>query len=235
MSRLAIPLAFGLIGTLILLALGNWQVNRLGEKEAYLAEIDARITQAPVPLPADPDPVSDRFLAVTATGRFAEDHIDVLASAKGVGAAYRVISAFETDEGRRIMVDRGFLPVAQRGVDRPEAAATITGNLHWPDEVDSFTPDPDLADRLWFARDVPALADVLNTEPVLIVLRTTTEDSPFAQPYPVDTAGIPNDHLEYAVTWFSLAAVWFMMTLYFVWRMRRPSAPSGPRRTSDES
>jgi surfeit locus 1 family protein len=119
------------------------------------------------------------------------------------------------------MVDRGFLPVAQRAVDRPAAGATVTGNLHWPDEVDSFTPDPDPADRLWFARDVPTLAGVLDTEPVLVVLRETSEPAPFATPFPVDTSGIPNDHLEYAVTWFSLAAVWFGMTLYFVWRMRR--------------
>lgn len=223
--RLAIPLAFGLIGTLILLALGNWQVNRLGEKEAFLAAIDARITQDPVPLPASPDPDTDRFLSVTVSGTFQDDHIDVLASAKGVGAAYRVITPFETTDGRRILVDRGFLPVADRAVDRTGGPATVTGNLHWPEEVDSFTPDPDPADRLWFAREVPELAEVLETEPVLLILRETSEASPFAQPFPVDTSGIPNDHLEYAVTWFSLAAVWFGMTLYFVWRMRRTKTP----------
>ncbi|MEM8582367.1 MAG: SURF1 family protein [Pseudomonadota bacterium] len=223
--RLAIPLAFGLIGTLILLALGNWQVNRLAEKEAYLTAIDARITQAPVELPANPEPTADRFLSVTTTGVFTDDHIDVLASAKGVGAAYRVITAFETQDGRRIMVDRGFLPVAERGIARTGGAATLTGNLHWPDEVDRFTPDPDPEDRLWFAREVSELAAVLDTESVLLVLRETSEATPFARPFPVNTSGIPNDHLEYAVTWFSLAAVWFGMTLYFVWRMRRTTTP----------
>ncbi|MDJ0859565.1 MAG: SURF1 family protein [Dinoroseobacter sp.] len=223
--RLAIPLAFGVSGTLILLALGNWQVKRLAEKEAYLAAIDARITQAPVALPAEPNPERDRFLSVTTTGAFTDDHIDVLASAKGVGAAYRVITAFKTEDGRRILVDRGLLPVAERGVLRTSGPATLTGNLHWPEEVDSFTPDPDPSDKLWFAREVPELAAELGTEQVLLVLRETSESSPFARPFPVDTSGIPNDHLEYAVTWFSLAAVWFGMTLYFVWRMRRSKTP----------
>ncbi|WP_425092726.1 SURF1 family protein [Tropicimonas sp. S265A] len=235
MTRFAIPLAFGLIGTLVLLALGNWQVNRLGEKEAYLAQIEARITEAAVAIPTAPDPEADRFLSVEATGTFTQDHLDVLASAKGVGAAYRVITAFETDDGRRIMVDRGFLPVAQRDVERTGGRATVVGNLHWPEEVDSFTPEPDPSDRLWFARDVPALAAHLNTEPVLLVLRETSEPAPFAKPYPVDTSGIPNDHLEYAGTWFSLAAVWFGMTLYYLWRMRRQGALSDGRKTTDES
>jgi surfeit locus 1 family protein len=40
-------------------------------------------------------------------------------------------------------------------------------------------------------------------------------------PLPVDTSGIPNDHLNYAITWFSLAALWMGMTLYLLWRIRR--------------
>ena len=35
---------------------------------------------------------------------------------------------------------------------------------------------------------------------------------------PVDTTRIPNDHLQYAITWFSLAAIWAAMSLYFVRR-----------------
>ncbi|WP_424964646.1 SURF1 family protein [Dinoroseobacter sp. S375] len=221
MRRMAIPLAFGVIGTLILLALGNWQVNRLAEKEAFLAEIDARIADLPVELPASPDPEADRFLAVELRGTYTGEEIDVLASAKGIGAAYRVISVFETEEGRRVLVDRGFLPVARRDTLRDFPEARLQGNLHWPDEVDGFTPEPDAASNTWFAREVPALAATLNTEPVLLILRATSEPAPFATPYPLDSSGIPNDHLEYAVTWFSLAAVWFGMTLYFLWRMRR--------------
>lgn len=221
MLRYGVPLAFGVIGTMILLALGIWQVDRLGEKQAFLAEIDGRIDDAPVSLPLEPDRAADRFMAVEVIGRYTSEEIDVLASAKGVGAAFRVISVFETDDARRILVDRGFLPVAQRDVARSFPQARLQGNLHWPEEVDGFTPEPDLADNMWFARDVPALAEALGTEPVLLILRATSETDPFATPYPVDSSGIPNDHLEYAVTWFSLAAVWFGMTGYFLWRMRR--------------
>jgi surfeit locus 1 family protein len=41
------------------------------------------------------------------------------------------------------------------------------------------------------------------------------------EPMPVDTSGIPNDHMNYAITWFSLAAVWLGMTAYLLWRIRQ--------------
>ena len=218
------PLLFGVAGTAVLLGLGFWQVGRLAEKEAYLAEIDERISKAPVTLPDNPDPAQDRFLSVEANGRFAGPEIDVLASRKTYGAGFRVISVFETTDGRRILVDRGFLPTDQRGEDRGQGNARIVGNLHWPDEVDGYTPEPDERTKMWFARDVPAMADALGTEPVLIVLRETSETDPVVTPFPVDSSGIPNDHLEYAITWFSLAAVWIGMTLYLLWRINRRTA-----------
>jgi surfeit locus 1 family protein len=97
--------------------------------------------------------------------------------------------------------------------------ARVVGTLHWPDETDSFTPPPDAARDIWFARDVPAMAAKLQTEPVLIVTREATGDG--ITPLPVGTQGIPNNHLNYAVTWFSLAAVWAGMTLLLLWRIRR--------------
>ena len=218
------PLVFGVAGTAVLLGLGFWQVGRLAEKEAYLAEIDARIYNAPVRLPDNPDPLRDRFLSVEVSGAFLRQEIDVLASRKTFGAGFRVVSVFETNDNRRILVDRGFLPTAQRDKDRGYGEARILGNLHWPDEVDSYTPEPDERTKMWFARDVPAMAEALGTEPVLVVLRETSESDPVVTPFPVDTSGIPNDHLEYAVTWFSLAAVWIGMTLYLLWRIRQRTA-----------
>ena len=217
--RMILPLLFGLVGCAILIALGSWQLQRLAWKQGILAQISARLTDTPVALPALPDPAGDKYLPVRVTGRFTGSEIDVLASLKEVGAGYRVIAAFRTDDGRMILIDRGFLPEDQRARPRLATTAAIVGTLHWPDETDSFTPPPDAAREIWFARDVPAMAAKLQTEPVLIVAREATGDG--ITPLPVDTQGIPNNHLNYAVTWFSLAAVWAGMTLLLLWRIRR--------------
>ena len=98
----------------------------------------------------------------------------------------------------------------------------ITGTLLWPDDVNSNTPDPDLGKNIWFARDIPAMADALQTAPLLVVATTTTPADPRLTPLPVTTANIKNDHLEYAITWFLLALVWAIMSLYLIFRTTRP-------------
>ena len=220
--RFILPLIFGLVGTAILVGLGVWQVQRLTWKEGVLSQIDLRLVDAPVALPDVPTEAADEYLPVVVTGQFQDAFVDVLVSTKQSGPGFRAITVFLTDQGRRILVDRGFVPERDKAAPRGQAQATVTGNLLWPDEVDGFTPDPDMGRNIWFARDLPAMAAHLGAEPVLVVARETTEPAPPATPMPVDSAGISNDHLQYAVTWFSLATIWVLMTGYFLWRQRRP-------------
>lgn len=211
MRRIWFPLALGIVGVAILCALGAWQVRRLAWKEAALAEIEARIAAVPVALPAAPDPAADRYLPVTVTGALGGEEALVLTAVADVGPAYRVVSALTTGD-RRVLVDLGYVLEDGRAGPRMAEAVTVTGNLHWPDEVDGWTPPPDPEAGLWFARDVPAMASALGTEPVMVVARAVEGADLGVTPLPVGTEGIPNDHLSYAVTWFGLAAVWAAMS-----------------------
>lgn len=213
------PLLLGLVGCGILMSLGVWQLHRMEWKAAVLADMEARIGGTPAALPATPDPVADKFRPVTVAGRFTGDFIEVLAGQKGASPGVRIVEAFEAADGRRILIDRGFVEDTARNLPRPPHDAAIIGNLHWPDDSDSFTPPPDPKTGLWFARDVAAMAAKLGTDPIFIVAREPTGDG--IAPMPVDTSAIPNDHWGYAITWFSLAAVWAGMTGYLLWRIRR--------------
>ncbi|SEM74362.1 surfeit locus 1 family protein [Pseudorhodobacter antarcticus] len=219
MRRVILPLMFGLAGVAILVSLGLWQVQRLAWKEQVLAQIDARIAAIPVDLPGVPDPVADQYLPVSVSGELTKDSVDVLVSRKQIGAGYRVVTVLKTDTGRRVLLDRGFLAEAARGLPREVVTLAVTGNLVWPDEVDGYTPAPDAKTGIWFARDVVALAAALKAEPLLVVARSDTGDG--IEPLPVDSAAITNDHLNYAITWFLLAIVWAGMTVLLLWRMRR--------------
>lgn len=221
MRRFLFLLVFGIVGGGLLLSLGIWQVRRLAWKQGVLAEIETRIAADPVALPAAPDPARDRYLPVRVSGTMGPQELHVLVSTRDFGAGYRIIAPFVTDGGRRILIDRGFIPTEAKTAVRQTGAMEITGNLHWPQEIDSFTPAPEPDKNIWFAREVPTLAAALDTEPVLLIARSQTD--PNVVPLPVTSVGIPNDHLQYAVTWFGLALVWILMTLYFLWRTRARS------------
>ncbi|MFG6590601.1 SURF1 family protein [Sulfitobacter sp. 1A12157] len=225
MRRSLFFIIVGLGGAAILVALGVWQVQRLAWKEAIIADINNRIAAAPVALPADPDPEADAYLPVTVSGEIGEDALHVLVSQKQKGAGYRVIAPMALESGRRVLIDLGFTATSNKDAIAPAGATTLTGNLQWPQEVDSFTPAADMDRNIWFARDVELMAETLDTEPLLIVMREGTGPDPKITPLPVDTARIPNDHLQYAITWFSLAAIWLAMTVLFLRRRRAPATP----------
>jgi len=212
-------LIIGLIGIAVLLSLGIWQVQRLAWKEGILAEIDAKIEGAPSALPLSPTVQAHKYQPIEVSGRFLDTRIRVLVSQKLIGAGYRIIQPFQTD-GRVILVDRGFVKIDQTE-DLRNDQATILGNLHWPEEVDQYTPEPDLTRDIWFARDVPELAAALNADPILVIAREITPSSEKVSPIPISSSGIPNDHLQYAITWFSLVAVWAGMSGLFLFGTRR--------------
>ncbi len=219
MRRFVGPVLVGVIGVALLLSLGIWQTQRMLWKETMLAQIAAMLVMDPVPLPAEVIAERDRYRGVMVEGRFTGEAVFKLDSLKGEGPGRRVIAVFETVEGRRVLIDRGIWLDGETATPGVPLDANVAGNLDWPRETDSFTPVPDAKTGLWFARDVAAMAAALQTEPVLIVARGTTGGG--ITPAPVDTSAIPNNHWQYAVTWFLLAAAWLGMTIYLLRRIRQ--------------
>ena len=208
MRRLIFPLVLGLGGCAILVSLGFWQLDRLDWKTGVIDRIEARIDDDPVAIPEALDPEADKYTPVTVTGRLTGEEIHVLTSLDGPG--YRVIGVVDSG-GRRVMADLGYIPLEAKDAEREAAALTVTGHLHWPQESDFWTPEPDPS-NIWFARDVPDMADVLGAEEVLVIAETVSGPDLGITPVPIDTNDIPNNHLGYTVQWFGLAAVWAIMS-----------------------
>lgn len=218
--RRSIPFAaFALLVLAVLLALGSWQVQRLFWKQGVLARIESRIAAPPGALPEAPEESRDEYAAVTVTGALGGQEIAVLVAHPDHGPGFRIISRLIAGD-RALLVDLGYVGQAERDIPRMAESVTITGNLLWPDEVDSWTPPPDAATGMWFARDAQAMGGALDAEPFLIVARTI-DPPPGTLPMPVGTEGIPNDHLGYAITWFGLAIAWAIMAIVLLGRMRR--------------
>jgi surfeit locus 1 family protein len=235
--RVVAALVFGVVGVAILLALMTWQLQRLSWKLDLIATLESRLAQPPMPLPAAPDPTADEFRRVTLQGRFTGapgshgfPDAAYLTTLRPDGAGYRLVQPFQTSDGRLVLVDRGYLPVAEKNeagrAARPtptlDGPLTLTGALRWPQEADSFSDAAaGPADNVWLTRSVARLAPLWGAEPVLVVTETPTAAGRWPRPEPV-TVNLPNDHLGYAVTWGGLALVWAAMTVALARReMRR--------------
>ncbi len=218
LRNVVFALVLGLSGTAVLVGLGVWQMQRLVWKEAIIAGAEGMMAADPVALGSSLDPVADRYRSVVVNGTFTGEEAHVLTSSREAGPGFLVIAAYVTDDGRRILIDRGFVPETEKASPRPARAQGVEGNLSWPDDVTSSTPPHDEGRGIWYGRDLPGIAALLQTEPVLIIARTDTGDG--VTPQPVTAVGFRNNHWQYAVTWFSLAGVWLGMTVFLLWRIR---------------
>ncbi|XWN31732.1 MAG: SURF1 family protein [Devosia sp.] len=226
----------------ILIALGTWQVQRLHWKEALIAAAAERPTAAAIDAPGPstwPDfHIEDwNYRKVRLTGRFGEGEAHTwiaLSDPKGAlgGPGYFVVAPFTTEDGWNVLINRGFVPDAQKdpgareGSDPPQGRVTIEGLVRRDDIPNIFTPDPDLETNIWFARHRQTMAPYLG-----LSLDETA-------PYSVDLiaketplGGLPqagesritftNNHLSYALTWYGLAGCLVAVLLAAWWRSGR--------------
>ncbi len=220
LRKYAFPSVFGLCGVTLLLTLGLWQINRLEWKTNILDQIDQKINSSPTQLPASLSRGSDQYLSVSVTGQFKDSEIHVLSSVKFVGPGFRIIAPLELPNRRVILVDRGFVPQSDKNQERYRGPIQITGNLLWPDETDHYTPSPDIKTNIWFSRNLKEMAKFLGSEEVLLVAKVSSPNFDSLKPQPIGL-NIPNNHMIYALTWFSLALVWLGMTIYMLWRINK--------------
>jgi surfeit locus 1 family protein len=206
-----------LIALVILIGLGSWQLQRRTEKHAMLAQIEARQSMAAIAVELLL-PVGDyaMFRPATATGTFLHaDEAFVSEARTDTGPTRpgaRVMTPFRLTGGDVILVDRGWVPNAQRdpatrAEGQVDGIITIEGSFRRSAPGSTFTPPPDIANRTWFRRNAADIATGLGLQlRTSLVFETTTIVQGGPEPLPT-AVNIPDNHLNYALTWFSLAIV----------------------------
>lgn len=235
-GKRAAALIFGLVGIAILLSLGTWQMRRLAWKEELIATIQTRIHAAPIPLVdalRTEKPMADmEYTPVTLTGVF--DHRferHFFATYEGATGFY-VYTPMKLDDGDWIFVNRGFVPYekkdpATRAEGQVAGPVTITGLmrpilLQKPSWV---VPDNDPAKNIFYWKDIRAMRDTSGlpeSEPAL-GLFVDANDAPNPGGLPIGGVTIidqPSNHLQYAFTWYGLAAALAGVLGVWLWRSR---------------
>ncbi|MFO1062023.1 MAG: SURF1 family protein [Dongiaceae bacterium] len=210
------PTLFTVPAVLLMLGLAVWQVQRLHWKTALIAERTERIQADPVAaLPiAAADVAAAEYRRIRLTGSFLNDHELYLAARSLRGApGYHVVTPLRLADGTTVMVDRGWVPMerkdpASRAAGQLAGTVTLDGVIRRPLGQNWMVPDNQPARNIWFWIDLPAMARAAGIDgPVAPVL---VEAGPAANPGGLPIGGqtrveLPNDHLQYALTWFALA------------------------------
>lgn len=224
------PTVFTVPTLIVLVALGIWQIERLHWKEALIAERQARSAAPAVALP-DPvaEPESLEFTPVRVVGRFLHERELYLAARTVDGAAgLHVVTPFALTDGRVVLVDRGWVPEARRDpATRPEGQVTgeitLTGLVRTPGWKgwEMLRPENLPEQNLWFWVEPAAMAASAGLAEVVeaVYLDAGPAENPGGWPKGGQTRlTLPNDHLEYAITWFALAVALAVIYVVYHWR-----------------
>jgi cytochrome oxidase assembly protein ShyY1 len=229
---LFIPAAFMLSAFTVLVGLGTWQIERKAWKEGLIATLDRRLNDAPLALSppeqwAGMTPDNSEFTRVRVRVDFPKtSDALVYTGSSGVrddvkGTGYFVFSPAQLTGGRQVVVNRGFVP--EQIYPNMSEGIEIVGAIRFPEKPSWFVSAHDAAGKIWTVRDPAAMAQLLGWGPV----------APFyiEQESPVPPGGLPhpaplkprlrNDHLQYAITWYGLAAVLAAMSAIWLVRRRR--------------
>ncbi|HWV97414.1 MAG TPA: SURF1 family cytochrome oxidase biogenesis protein [Xanthobacteraceae bacterium] len=221
LRRVAGLTVFSVVIVALLIGLGVWQLQRRVEKHALITMLDERLAAAPVPLPAMSawpklSPVRDEFRRVTLSASFeTRPDAHVFSSGSAVRSDITspgvwVFAPARVEGAGVVVINRGFVPEGQlaRMSASPGGVVALTGYLRFPETPGLWTPQADVAKRLWFIRDPQAMAQALNwgeIAPFYIDLEAPVPTGGLPKPGPL-TVHLKDDHLQYAITWFGLAA-----------------------------
>lgn len=220
--RLFWPGLFASLMFLVLIGLGTWQIHRLHWKLRILAEIARAEAAPPVPLVGRPS----RFTKVAATGQLRPDlaaryGAEVRDTSRGEQMGAFLIEPLERPGHLPLLVDLGWVPKRpSRPIDQPTGMVTITGYIESGDHHTFLSAPDNPATRRFFTLDPKTIGAALGMKVEPFLLMAMGPQPPQLWPDPAKhLPRPPNNHLQYALTWYGLAGV--LVFEFFFWSRKR--------------
>ncbi len=231
------PTIFAIVGVIILIGLGIWQLDRKQWKELLIETTTARLSRAPENLPPRDSwarllPDGNEYRRVTFPAEFLPGE-EALVYTPGSafrpdvsGAGYWVFAPAQLSGGSIVVVNRGFVPLdrkdpATRTEGTPHGIVDVVGVMRWPETRGLFTPADEPQNNVWYIRD-PKLIAAAKKWATVTPFYVEQEAPQAAGGLPRAgklVVALPDDHLQYALTWFGLALG--LAGVYLVWIVGR--------------
>jgi len=229
---------FAVVGVGAMLALSAWQLQRLEWKEALIAERQARPQLPPLELHdllAIENAAPFEFRRARVTGMFLHDkEMHLLARSMNGNVGIQVVTPFVLVDGPTILINRGWVPnefvdPATRRDGLIEGVVTIEALVRGPGIQHWLVADNEPDKNVWYWMDLPVMRAAAGLSPAGPPLYLEALADQHAGEFPIGGQSrleLPNDHLQYAVTWFLLAVV--LTVIWFFYHWRREDADDAP-------
>jgi surfeit locus 1 family protein len=251
LKSLVVPAVLTCVALAVLISLGNWQVRRLAWKEDLIARVRERPSREPLDLRGrdlsrlgdiDAFLQNNEYAPVLLSGEYRPDGevrvFTSLSEPRGPlgGPGYWVLTPFVTAPGgAAVLVNRGFVPDGRLNAYDPPPGGeqAVEGLVRAPEKGSWLTPDPKREESTFFSRDPARIAETMGIEGVVSGFFIDL-DASYTPLSGLPQAGetrmtFPNTHLQYAVTWYGLAAV--LLAVFAVSGWQRLKEPQGERLT----
>ena len=208
----------------VLVMLGIWQLDRLSWKSELLAEIHSRLSLPPVTLAECVNANGNAIdlcnhRKVEAIGELLSGNILILlAKTYKKRAGAHILVPLMVEREVSVLVNLGWVPQDYSPSDfSTYGAATISGIVRIPSKQGWFTPNNNLTEDEWYWIDLIEMSEAIGVELLPIIIEAQMGPDPYALPIGGQTrVEFPNDHMQYAITWFGLALVLLIgFSLYF--------------------
>ena len=196
-------------------ALGTWQLYRLQWKTALISEITFGLDSTPVKYS---NTIKKNYQRVVSEGKFNfEDQIYLYSLNESGKPGYDVITPYKTLKNENVLVNRGWINKNLKGnleINLKENEVKITGLLREIYKANIFKPKNDLKNNIWFSLEANDLKELTGKQfpNFMIFLEKPTNKVPAPKKVSID---VPNNHLKYAITWYSIAISILFYYLYF--------------------
>jgi surfeit locus 1 family protein len=194
--------------------LGTWQLYRLQWKEDLINKIDQGLKSTPIRYS---EKITNDYQRVILNGKYNFENQIYLYSLNSNGQpGFDVITPFQTIEGYNILINRGWINKEMKNnptidsVDKKK----IQGLMRKIVKKNIFKPENDVQKNIWFTINLNQIKEITgkNFSNYVIFLEDNMINSPTPKKITID---VPNNHLKYAITWYSISISILFYFLYF--------------------
>ncbi len=195
-------------------SLGTWQLYRLQWKQTLISEIKLGLDSTPVQYSKL---INKNYQRVALTGKyFFKDQVYLYSLNEKGQPGFDVITPFETLSGENVLINRGWIKKELKNTAEINLVKnnTVQGLLKKNTKKNIFKPDNDIVENIWFSINIADLKKFTgkNFNDFIVYLENSEVKIPKPKKISVD---VPNNHLKYAITWYSISISILFYFLYF--------------------